>query len=149
MKGDFMHRPNKDQYYLGIAHVVSKRSTCLRRHYGAVIVKDDIIISTGYNGSPRGEPNCCDTGDCKRVGIEHNHADYSMCNAVHAEMNAMLSPRRSDMIGSTLYLYGEDKDGNTTFDAKPCNICMNLIKNSGIAKIVNSAQKEEDKIDRT
>ena len=128
-------RLSKDEYYLGIAKAVSARSTCLRRKYGAVIVKEDQILSSGYNGNPRGMPNCCDTGICNRVGMKHNDADYSMCNAVHAEMNAIISAHRSDMLGATLYLYGEDSKGNE-IRAVPCNICQNLIKNAGIKFVV-------------
>lgn len=126
-----MSRPAKLEYYMQTAKAVCKRSTCLRRRYGAVIVKDDQIISTGYNGNPRGTSNCCDTGECNRTGMKHNDADYSMCNAVHAEMNAMLSASRLDMIGAEMYLYGEDADGNE-IEAIPCNICRNLLINSGI-----------------
>ena len=91
-------RPSKEEYYLGIALAVSKRSTCLKRHYGCVIVKDDVIIATGYNGSPRGCENCCDVGVCKRLDKPHNSGDYSDCHSVHAEQNAMLSASRSKMI---------------------------------------------------
>ena len=92
-------RIGKDEYYLGIAKAVSKRSTCLRRRYGCVIVKNDEIIATGYNGSPRGETNCCESGKCYREGMSHNHGDYSECCSVHAEQNAMLSASREEMIG--------------------------------------------------
>lgn len=130
-------RPSIDDYYLNIAKAVCKRSTCMRRHYGAVIVKNGEIISTGYNGSPRGEDNCCDTGVCGREGNAHNDGDYRKCPAVHAEMNALLSAARKDTIGSTLYLYGEDADG-ATIDASPCPICDALIHNAGVEKVVAS-----------
>lgn len=130
-------RPSVDDYYLNIAKAVCKRSTCMRRHYGAVIVKNGEIISTGYNGSPRGEDNCCDTGVCGREGNAHNDGDYRKCPAVHAEMNALLSAARKDTIGATLYLYGEDADGSV-IDASPCPICDALIHNSGIENIVAS-----------
>lgn len=130
-------RPSIDDYYLNIAKAVCKRSTCMRRHYGAVIVKNGEIISTGYNGSPRGEDNCCDTGVCGREGNAHNDGDYRKCPAVHAEMNALLSAARKDTIGATLYLYGEDADGSV-IDASPCPICDALIHNSGIENIVAS-----------
>lgn len=144
-KPDFT-RPDKDTYYLNIALAVSERSTCLRRHYGCVIVKDDMIIATGYNGSPRGEENCCDRGTCYREGMEHNKGDYSECCSVHAEQNAMLTAARKDMIGATLYLNGEERHDCKVFDldlweliedAKPCPICMRMIKNAGIKRIVN------------
>lgn len=129
-------RPSKEEYYLGIALAVSKRSTCLKRHYGCVIVKDDVIIATGYNGSPRGCENCCDVGVCKRLDKPHNSGDYSDCHSVHAEQNAMLSASRSKMIGATLYLAGEEADGSEIYDVEPCPICSKMIMNSGISRIV-------------
>lgn len=133
-----MKRLSKDEYYLNIAKAVSKRSTCLRRQYGAVIVKDDEIIATGYNGSPRGETNCCDLNFCKREqeGHKHNDGDYSSCSSVHAEQNAIISASRKDMIGSILYLYGE-QDGEPV-TAEPCPICERLIKNAGIQVVICS-----------
>ncbi len=102
-----MSRILKVQYYLNIARDVAMRSTCLRRNYGAVIVKNDEIIATGYNGSARGEANCCDIYDTyPRSHMTHNSGDYSNCPAVHAEQNAMLSASRQSMLGSTLYLVG-------------------------------------------
>lgn len=129
-------RLNKDNYYIGIAQAVSKRSTCLRRQYGAVIVKDDEIISTGYNGSPRGCENCCDTGNCKRMNAKHNDGNYADCKSVHAEMNAIISAKRSDMIGATLYLAGFE-NGQEIENALPCPICKRLIKNAGIERVVS------------
>lgn len=128
-----MNRPTIEEYYLGIAAAVSRRSTCKRRQYGAVIVKNDEIIATGYNGSPRGEANCCDGSTCKRIGHEHNDGDYGDCESVHAEMNAMISAARKDMIGSTLYLYGEEN--GKVIAAEPCPICRRMMKNAGIAKV--------------
>lgn len=101
-----MERISKDNYYVGIARAVSERSTCLKRHYGCVIVNNDEIIATGYNGNPRGLMNCCDFGYCNRLNKPHNSGDYSDCHSVHAEQNAMLSAARRDMIGATMYLYG-------------------------------------------
>lgn len=147
-----MSRISKDEYYLGIALAVSKRSTCLKRHYGCVIVKDDIIIATGYNGSPRGEENCCDRGTCNRMDIKHNSGDYSDCPSVHAEQNAMLSVSREKLIGATLYMACEQFQGTyesrvgydcgciykeTLEDCEPCPICKRMIKNSGIVRVVN------------
>lgn len=130
-----MKRISVDEYYLGIAAAVSRRSTCMRRQYGAVIVKNDEIIATGYNGSPRGEMNCCDSTDaCKRLGHEHNDGDYGDCESVHAEMNAMISAARKDMINSTLYLYGEEN--GKIINAEPCPICSRMIKNAGIFKVI-------------
>ena len=106
-----MSRVSKEEYYLNIAKTVAERSTCLRRRYGCIIVKNDEIIATGYNGSARGEINCCDihNGKCPRSDEPHNTGDYSNCPAVHAEQNAMLSAARKDMIGATMYLDGEER----------------------------------------
>lgn len=149
---DLNIRPTKEKYYLDIALSVSKRSTCLKRHYGAVIVNNDEIISTGYNGNPRGLLNCCEGLGCKRINKPHNTGDYSDCNSVHAEQNALLSASRRDMIGGTLYLvceeYGLDKEKSSRYqedffdfnevtkDIVPCPICMRMIQNSGIKRIV-------------
>lgn len=100
-------RISKDEYYLSIAAAVARRSTCLRRQYGAVIIKNDEIISTGYNGAARGEPNCCDTGECWREANNIPHGEqYEKCVAVHAEQNAIISAARHEMLGSVLYLAG-------------------------------------------
>ena len=143
-----MKRPDKDQYYLDIALAVSKRSTCLRRHYGCVIVKDDVIVATGYNGSPRGEVNCCDCGVCKRADAER-YSGYEQCPAVHAEQNALLSVDRAHSQGATLYLACEEFDYYTYPDGsyelkwsedkypQPCNLCAKMIKNAGIDKVIN------------
>lgn len=144
-----MNRPSKDNYYLDIALAVSKRSTCLHRHYGCVIVKDDIIIATGYNGSPRGRTNCCDVGKCKRAAFaaQKNHQGYELCDAVHAEQNALISAKKSDLIGATLYLaceefvgpYSENDAWRYEEDIypTPCNICRNMIINAGIETVIN------------
>lgn len=137
-----MERITKTEYYKGIAAAVNKRSTCLRRRYGCVIVKNDEIIATGYNGSPRGMENCCDKRLCKRMDKEHNSGDYSECHSVHAEQNALLSARRQDMIGATMYLVGEElgEDGKWKLipsdKCSPCPICSRMIKNSGIKEVV-------------
>lgn len=123
-------RPSKDAYYLGIAEAVARRSTCLRKRYGSVIVKDDEIIATGYNGAPRGEPNCCDIGECARKDYCHGEG-YLVCPAVHAEQNAIISASRHSMIGATLYLACLD-----TSSPKPCELCRRMIKNSGITKVI-------------
>ena len=127
-------RPNEDEYYLDIAKAVSRRSTCLRRQYGAVIVKNKEIIATGYNGAPRGCDNCCDIGKCNREGCTHNDGNYGSCRSVHAEMNAIISASRQEMIGSTLYLAGFEDE--KLIHATPCPICKRLIINAGIAKII-------------
>jgi dCMP deaminase len=138
-------RPDKDHYYLNIAREVARRSTCLRRWYGAVIVKNDQIISTGYAGAARGAQNCCDLGFCPRqqAGIPKGER-YELCRSVHAEMNAIIHAARSDMIDSTLFLTGIDANDGTVVDgAKPCRICTRLIINAGIkmVKVLSSDDK--------
>ena len=140
-------RMTKKEYYLGIAKAVAKRSTCLKRHYGCIIVKNDEVIATGYNGSPRGEENCCDSGTCGRMDKPHNSGDYSDCCSVHAEQNAMLSASRKDMIGSIMYLYCEEyftrSDGwYEILSPHPCPICYRMLKNSGIKKVVTATEEE-------
>ena len=104
-----MERKNKKNYYLDIAEATISRSTCLRRQYGAIIVKNDEIISTGYNGAPRGRKNCCDLGSCKREAMQVPRGErYELCRSVHAEANAIISAARRDMVGGTLYLSGRD-----------------------------------------
>lgn len=135
-------RVSKDEYYLTIAQAVAKRSTCIRRQYGAVIVKDDEIISTGYNGSARGEENCCDIGTCWREEHHIPHGEqYEKCVAVHAEQNAIISAARRDCIGATLYLAGLE-DGVPIKSPAPCLICSRMIKNSGIVRVVTEAEYE-------
>ena len=138
-----MQRISKDAYYLEIAKAVAMRSTCLRRQYGAVIVKNDRIISTGYNGSARGELNCCDVGECWREshGIPHGE-QYEKCVAVHAEQNAIISAARHEMLGSVLYLAGFDSNGELAAPA-PCVICSRLIKNAGIVEVVSRGANGE------
>lgn len=137
-------RISKNKYYLEIASKVALRSTCLRRAYGAVLVKNDEIIATGYNGSARGEENCCDTGKCWRQ--ENNipaGERYEECVAVHAEQNAIISAARVDMIGADLYLAGYSFDiGNGAYyriNAEPCKICRRMLKNAGIKRYYNQA----------
>lgn len=141
-----MSRISKEEYYLNIALAVSKRSTCLKRHYGCVIVKDDVIVATGYNGSPRGEVNCCDVGICKRENAER-YSDYTLCESVHAEQNAIMMASREELKGATLYLACEDrrqsKINQSYFVWKedtnpvPCPLCQRMIKNAGIEHVVN------------
>lgn len=139
-----MERISKDEYYIGIAIAVSKRSTCLKRHYGCVIVKDDIIIATGYNGSPRGEENCCDRGMCKRANAER-YSGYESCDSVHAEQNALIAASRDRLIGATAYLACEEcelvKENEIglfeDINPIPCPICLKMLKNAGVKRIVN------------
>ena len=129
-------RPDWTTYFLDIATAVGKRSTCLRRKYGAIIVKDKIIISTGYNGAPRGEVNCIDTGNCERE--EYNVPKgqrYELCVAVHAEQNAVIAADPVKMKGATIYIVGYNADG-TLASGKPCLLCRRMLKNAMIAKVV-------------
>jgi dCMP deaminase len=135
-----MSRISVDEYYLDIAKSVSKRSSCLKRQYGAVIVNNQEIIATGYNGSPRGEVNCCDLGYCNRLNEVHNSGKYDLCKSVHAEQNAIISASRKEMIGGTLYLYGEEN--GKVIDATPCPICDRMIKNAGISRVICKNTKE-------
>ena len=130
-------RPDKDLYYLNIAKEVARRSTCLRRWYGAVIVKNDQIISTGYAGAARGAVNCSDTGVCPRQQANIPRGErYELCRSVHAEMNAIIHAARADMIDSTLYLSGLNaEDGSIVNGARPCKICTRLIINAGIKTV--------------
>jgi len=133
-----MERKDKENYYLDIAETVMLRSTCSRRKYGAVIVRDDEIISTGYNGAPRGRQNCLDREVCMRDELKIPSGErYELCRSVHAEANAIISAARKDMIGATLYLSGiEAKTGELMNDTIPCSMCRRLIINSGIEKTV-------------
>ena len=131
-------RTSKDDYYLGIADSVLARSTCLRRKYGAIIVRADEILSTGYNGAPRGDENCCDVGSCWRDRHNIPHGEqYEKCVAVHAEANAIISASRNEMIGSTLYLYGFEGFDKPIDNPEPCIMCNRLIKNAGIEHVIN------------
>lgn len=132
-------RISKRDYYIEIAKVVSKRSTCLRRQYGCVIVKNDEIIATGYNGAPRGTENCCDTGKCYREMMNIPHGEqYEKCVAVHAEQNALISASRQELIGSSVYLAGFENGKEII--AVPCLICDRMLKNAGVKEIINSCQ---------
>ena len=131
-------RTNKQNYYLDIADAVLERSTCLRRKYGAIIVRNDEIISTGNNGAPRGRRNCSDQGGCMREkqGIPSSER-YELCRSVHAEANAIISASRRDMISATLYLVGRSaKTGELLSDAMSCTMCKRQIINAGIAQVV-------------
>lgn len=132
-----MTRPTKSEYFLNIAEAVARRSTCLRRQYGAVIVRDDVIVSTGYNGSPRGDDNCCDVGDCWREANNIPHGErYELCRAVHAEANAIINGDHEKMRGATLYLVGLE-NGQRLVNPKPCLMCERLIANAQIAEVVS------------
>lgn len=130
-------RPSWDEYFIEIAKVVSFRSTCLRRRYGAVIVKDNVIISTGYNGSPRGAVNCIDTGICRRKELNVPSGErYELCVAVHAEQNAIINAQPERMKGATIYIAGFEEDDGTYANSHPCLLCRRMILNAQIEKVV-------------
>lgn len=133
-----MDRVSKTEYYLDIAQTVSERSTCLRKRYGAIIVKNDVIVSTGYNGSPRGRKNCTDIGTCQRekLGIPRGER-YELCRSVHAEANAIIAAPRDQMLGSTIYICCTDPaDGSVVSGTSSCMMCKRLILNAGIKTVV-------------
>ncbi|MBQ6795226.1 MAG: cytidine deaminase [Clostridia bacterium] len=133
-----MQRRDKTNYYLDIATVVLERGTCLRRNYGAIIVKNDEIISTGYTGAPRGRKNCIDLGYCRRNAMNIPRGQrYELCRSVHAEENAIISASRRDMMGATLYLAGRDMEtGEYVAGASSCAMCKRAIINAGIEKVI-------------
>ena len=143
-----MKRIDKENYYLDIAETVLERSTCLRRCYGAIIVKNDEIVSTGYNGAPRGRKNCMDLGYCAREAMNVPSGQrYELCRSVHAEMNAIISAARRDTLGSTLYLAGrEAKSGELLHDATSCSMCRRMIINAGLEKVVICRTEEDFEI---
>ncbi len=133
-----MSRIDKENYYLDIAETVLERSTCLRNNLGALIVRNDEIVSTGYNGAPRGRSNCIDLGYCIRDRLNIPSGErYELCRSVHAEMNAIISAARSECIGGTLYLVGRDaKTLEHMKNLRPCPMCRRMIINAGLSKVV-------------
>ena len=131
-------RRDKHNYYLDIAETVLERGTCLRRNYGAIIVKNDEIVSTGYVGAPRGRKNCIDLNFCMREKLEIPRGErYEMCRSVHAEANAIISAKRDEMIGATLYLVGKIfGTGELVENAMCCSMCKRQIINAGIEKVI-------------
>lgn len=146
-----MNRVDKINYYLDLAEVALERSTCLRKKWGAVIVKNDEIISTGYNGAPRGRKNCIDLNYCKREEMHIPRGErYEMCRSVHAEANAIISAARKEAIDSTLYMVGiEVSTGEYVKNARPCAMCKRMIINAGIKNIVVRNTKNEYEIIET
>lgn len=143
-----MSRIDKTNYYLNMAESTLERGTCLRRSFGAVLVKNDEIIATGYNGAPRGRKNCSDLGYCLREKLEVPRGErYELCRSVHAEQNVIISAERNDMIGSTLYLVGKNlSDGEYVANARPCALCKRMIINAGIKDVVIRNTKTEYEI---
>lgn len=132
-----MERRDKTNYYLDLAETVAKRGTCLRRRYGAIIVKNDEVISTGYAGAPRGRKNCCDLGYCIREQMKIPRGErYELCRSVHAEANAIISASRDKMIDATLYLTGIENDGSYVANSCCCSMCKRMVINAGIKDVV-------------
>jgi dCMP deaminase len=131
-------RPGWDEYFLNIAKAVSSRATCLRRRYGAVITKDNIIVSTGYNGAPAGMRDCLDVGKCTRKELQIPHGErYELCHSVHAEANAIVRASVDELKEATIYISGEDS-GVGECHSEPCMMCKRLILNARIKKVVYS-----------
>lgn len=139
------NRRSKENYYLDIAEAALERSTCLRRQFGAIIVRDDEIVATGYNGAPRGRRNCSDLGRCTRRELNIPAGErYELCRSVHAEANAIISAQRRDMVGATIYLVGRDaRSGELLHDATSCPMCRRMIINAGIDEVVIRRTEEE------
>ena len=140
-----LERRDKTNYYLDLAETVSQRGTCLRRRYGAVIVKNDEVISTGYVGAPRGRKNCTDVGMCIREKMKVPRGErYELCRSVHAEANAIISASRDKMIGSSLYLTGtEIGSGDYVKNSTCCSMCKRMVINAGIEKVYVRDTKED------
>lgn len=143
-----MDRIDKHNYYLDICETILERGTCIRRNFAAIIVKNDEIISTGYSGAPRGRVNCTDLGICKREELKVPRGTrYELCRSVHAEQNAVISARRQDMIGATLYLVGKEvSTGDFVESASPCSLCKRFIINSGISRVIIRDTKNEFRV---
>ncbi len=138
-------RISKIDAYLNCAENFAFRSTCIKRKYGAVIVKDDAVISTGYNGSPRGYENCCDMGECPRIKLGmHQGEGYGICRAVHAEANALLNCSREQTMGADLYLAGINPEDVSVHQAKPCPLCARMIIQAGIRNVILRQGEGED-----
>ena len=143
-----MERKDKINYYLDIADAALKNATCLRRKFGAVIVKDDQIISTGYCGAPRGRANCSTLGFCARQKLNIKSGEkYELCRSVHAEQNAIISASRRDVIGSTLYLVGREvESGEYVKNADCCSMCKRVVINSGVSRVIIRDNKEKYRV---
>ena len=143
-----MERRDKINYYLDLAEIVSQRTTCLRRRYGAVIVKNDEVISTGYVGAPRGRKNCTDLGYCIRTELQIPRGErYELCRSVHAEANAIISASRDKMIDATLYLTGvEVADGSYVSNSCCCSMCKRMVINAGIKEVIIRDDKDNYRI---
>lgn len=140
-----MNRIDKINYYLDMAEVALERGTCIRRNFGAVIIKNDEVISTGYVGAPRGRKNCCEINECIRERLNVPRGErYEMCRSVHAEQNAIISAERNKMIDATLFLCGKDyKTGEYVANSNPCALCKRMIINAGIKDVYIRDSKTE------
>jgi dCMP deaminase len=140
-----MQRVSKHNYYLDIAQTVAERSTCMRKKYGAIIVKDDVIIATGYNGAPRGRQNCTDLNFCMREKLQIPRGErYEMCRSVHAEANAIIAAPRDQMLGATLYQTCVDPaDGNIIGNICSCMMCKRMVINAGITTVIFRDTKDD------
>lgn len=143
-----MNRVSKHNYYLDIAQTVAERSTCLRKKYGAIIVKNDSIISTGYNGAPRGRKNCSDIGNCMRDTLNIPRGErYELCRSVHAEANAIIAASRDQMLGATLYMVSvNSKTGELEPGTSSCMMCKRQVINAGISAVVIRDDKENFRV---
>lgn len=143
-----MERVSKHNYYLDIAQTVAERSTCLRKMYGAIIVKNDVIISTGYNGAPRGRKNCSDLMVCMRDKLQIPRGErYELCRSVHAEANAIISASREQMLGATLYMVCVDsKTHELVSGTSSCMMCKRQVLNAGIETVIIRDTKDEYRV---
>ena len=148
MKEIDMSRVSKHNYYLDIAQTVAERCTCLRKKFGAIIVKDDVIVSTGYNGAPRGRQNCSDLNFCMRDKLNIPRGErYELCRSVHAEANAIIAAARERMLGATLYMACIDpKDNSLVSGTSSCMMCKRLVINAGISTVIIRDNEEDFRI---
>lgn len=141
-------RPTKDEYYLNIAREIARRATCLRGKIGAVIVKNDVIIATGYVGAPRKTKDCLERGECLRDKLNIPHGqNYELCRSVHAEQNCLLNAARAgvSLLGGNMYMWGEDREGRP-INGLPCFICKKMIINAGLKRFIGNTNDGSYKI---
>lgn len=141
-------RPPKDQYYLNIAKEIAQRSTCLRAKFGAVIVRDDQIVATGYTGAPRKTKDCFERGICLRDKLQIPHGQrYELCRSVHAEMNCIINSARAgvSILNGDMFIYGSDLNGNPV-DTFPCLLCKKMIINAGLNRVICSTKDGNFKV---
>ena len=143
-----MERVSKHNYYLDIAQTVAERATCLRKKYDSIIVKNDVIVSTGYNGSPRGRKNCSDINFCMRDKLQIPRGErYELCRSVHSEQNAIIAAPREQMLGATLYMVCVDpSDGSIVPGTTSCMMCKRVVINAGISTVIVRDDKENYRI---